>query len=215
MPGNTLLAHAPASSSSHREGGPEQLFALDGSFHGEFHRLLRDDKSDARHLQQLIEAINRCYYPAEFEGVRDKLFLWIGHRLDEQPTISYVASDAIPRQRLRLRRSRLPKAIDGTFEYLADHLLLVVAQPHGPADTIAALRIDADLYATLMAIRQGLPRHLVNPGELNRLDAFIDRLRQIQPEPGSDFLVYNAEHVLPGLIEMTADYSSYLSVRRV
>jgi hypothetical protein len=167
------------------------------------------------HLQHLIEAINRCYYLAEFEGVRDKLFLWIGHRLHEQPTISYVASDSIPRQRLRLRRPHPPAALTGPFEYLPDHLLLVVARPDGTADTMATLRIDADLYATLAAIQQGLPRHLVDPGELNRLDAFVDRMRQVQPEQGADFLVYNAEHVLPGVIQMAADYSSYLTVRRV
>jgi hypothetical protein len=66
----------------------------------------------------------------------------------------------------------------------------------------------------LSAIERGLPRHLINPGELNRLDAFIDRLRSAVPEEGFEFLVYNAEHVLPGIVLMTPDYARYVSVRR-
>jgi hypothetical protein len=77
------------------------------------------------------------------------------------------------------------------------------------------LRIDAVLYGTLTAIEQGLPRHLINPGELNRLDSFIDRIRGENPEQGFEFLIYNAEQVVPAVVQMTPDYARYDAVRRL
>jgi hypothetical protein len=147
--------------------------------------------------------------------MREKLYLWVGHRLDEQPTASYVANESIPRHRLQLRRPGPPPSLAGALDYLPDHILLGVTSAQGELDVDTALRIDAELYATLMAIEQGLPRHLINPGELNRLDAFIDRLRGADPEQGDEFLTYNAEHVVASVVQMTPDYSSYVAVRRL
>ena len=80
----------------HTDGGDDRIFALDESSHADFHRMLQTDTHDAEHRRVLIEAINRCYFPHDFDGMRDKLCLWIGHRLDEQPTKSFVASECIP-----------------------------------------------------------------------------------------------------------------------
>lgn len=199
----------------HVEGGPESVFRLDDSSHGTFHDILRDDRADARHMQTLIGAINRCYFPTDFEGMREKLLLWVGHRLDEQPTSSYVANEAIPRQRLQIRRPGPSPTLEGAIDYLPDHLMLGVVTPQGELALESSLRVDATLYATLMSIEDGLPRHLINPGELNRLDAFIDRLRGASPEQGYEFLTYNAEHVVASVVQMTPDYASYVSVRRL
>ena len=199
----------------HIEGGERRVFALDNSSHGAFHAILRDASSDPLHLQTLIGAINRAYFPADFEGMREKLFLWIGHRLDEQPTASYVANEAIPRQRLQLRRPKLPARLTDAFDYTPDHLLLGVVSSTGQFSVETSLRIDAVLYGTLVAIEQGLPRHLINPGELNRLDSFIDRLRGENPEEGFEFLIYNAEQVVPAVVQMTPDYTRYDAVRRL
>ena len=73
----------------HAEGGEERVFELEDSPHGTFHGMLRTDTNDPGHLRFLVEAINRCYFPHDFDGMRDKLCLWIGHRLDEQPTKSF------------------------------------------------------------------------------------------------------------------------------
>lgn len=197
----------------HIEGGTS-VFKLDDSSHAEFHKMLGESRSDPLHLQTLIGAINRCYFPAVFEGMREKLFLWVGHRLDEQPTTSYVANESIPRQRLQLRRPAPMLDLAGAFDYRPDHLLLGVIVD-GVFAVETSLRIDASLYSTLIAIEQGLPRHLINPGELNRLDAFIDRLRGHAPEQGYEFLTYNAEHVLASVVQMTPDYAHYVSVRRI
>jgi hypothetical protein len=93
--------------------------------------------------------------------------------------------------------------------------LLGVVSPTGQFSVETSLRIDAVLYGTLVAIEQGLPRHLINPGELNRLDSFIDRLRGENLEEGFEFLIYNAEQVVPAVVQMTPDYTRYDAVRRL
>ena len=199
----------------HVDGGESSVFKLDDRSHAEFHALLRNSFEDTLNLQNLIEAINRCYFPTEYEGMREKLYLWVGHRLDEQPTTSYVANEAVHRQRLQLRRPEPTSVFRGSFDYIEDHILLGVTLPEGDVNVDLSLRIDAELYASLVAIKQGLPRHLIDPGKLNRLDAFIDKLRGANPDLGSEFLIYNAEHVVSSVVHMTPAYASYEAVRRV
>ena len=197
----------------HAQGGEERVFALDDSSHGTFHGMLQTDANDASHLRILIEAINRRYFPHDFDGMRDKLCLWIGHRLDEQPTKSFVAGECVPLGRLVLRRPAPPAALRKTLDYVPDHLLLSVGDPGVSPDM--SLRIDPALFDTLWAIKEGLPRHLINPGELNRLDTFIDRLRGAGPEPLAEFLIYNAEHVTSSAVRLSADRTRYDHVGRL
>ena len=69
--------------------------------------------------------------------------------------------------------------------------------------------------APLWAVIGGLPRHLINPGELNRLDTFVDRLRHGTPSQLPDFLVYNAEHVSSSAVKMSTGFDRYLGARRL
>ena len=201
----------------HAEGGEDRVFALDDSSHATFHRMLQTDAHDTEHRRVLIEAINRCYFPHDFEGMRDNLCLWIGHRLDEQPTKSFVANECIPQGRLALRRPAPPAALRDNLEYVQDHLLLGLANPGGGIFRDLSLRIDPTLFDTLWSIKSGLPRHLINPGELNRLDTFIDRLRRASPapEPLPEFLIYNAEHVASSAVRLSADLARYDQVDRL
>ena len=189
------------------------FFSLDYSSHAKFHELIDDGHEDTSLLQDLIESINYCYFPIQEENmqidIRGRLYLWVGHRLDEQPTTSYVANESIPYKRLCLKRPEPPPFFGGKFDYVADHILL------GVTDKICSLRIDAELYASLSVIKQGLPRHLVNLGSLSRLDSFIDTLRRTGPIQDSQFLIYNAEHVVPSVIRMSDGYSRYETVRRI
>ena len=197
----------------HSAGG-ERVFKLDRSSHALFHEMLRVTDADAEHLSQIVEAINRCYFPHNFDGIKEKLCLWVGHRLDEQPTKSFVAGEYIPASRLRIRRPRPPGALRDALAYVPDHLVLRATAPGTPAED-GALRIDAALFRTLWAIRQGLPRHLINPGELNRLDTFVDRLRRMDPTPLHEFLVFNAEHVASSAVQLSAGCDRYLGARRL
>ena len=86
----------------------ERVFELDTGADARFHKMLRTPEEDAEHLGVLVEAVNRCYFPHRFEGMRDKLCLWIGHRLDEQPTKSFVAGECIPQERLSIVRPEPP-----------------------------------------------------------------------------------------------------------
>ena len=199
----------------HAQGGEERVFALDDSSHGTFHGMLQTDANDAANLRFLIKAINRCYVPHDFDGMRDKLCLWIGHRLDEQPTKSFVASECVPLGRLVLSRPAPPAALRETLDYVPDHLLLGTGDRGDSISPDLSLRIDPELFDTLWAIKEGLPRHLINPGELNRLDTFIDRLRGAGPEPLHEFLIYNAEHVASCAVRLSADRTRYDHVGRL
>ena len=198
----------------HAEGGQKEVFALDDSSHGRFHAVLEGGDDD-EHLRWLIEAINRCYFPHRFEGIDEKLCLWIGHRLDEQPTKSFVASQCIPFARLGLRRPKPPGQLAEALDHVADHLLLGLNDESGAVSGHLGLRIDAALFDTLWSIHSGLPRHLINPGELNRLDSFVDRLRGAAPEALARFLIYNAEHVASSAVQLSADRGRYQRVDRL
>ena len=201
----------------HADGG-DRVFDLDPRPHARFHDVVRNPDADAEHLGRIVEAVNRCYFPIRFDGSRDKLCLWIGHRLDEQPTKSYVAGECIPRERLSISRPRPPGALRGALNYLPDHVILSVSErheQHGPSSAEVKLRIDAGLFGTLSEIVDGLPWHLVNPGELNRLDTFLDRLRGLTPSPLPEFLVYNAEHVASTAVKMSPAFDRYVETRRL
>lgn len=198
----------------HADGG-DNVFRLDHASHARFHELLRTPEDDAEHLRVLIEAINRCYFPDRFGGITEKLCLWIGHRLDEQPTKSFVAGECIPGERLHIQRPEPPGALKDAFAYVPDHMILSEKGRQGDAHRDVSLRIDAALFRALSAVLGGLPRHLIDPGELSRLDTFVDRLRHGRPSRLRDFLVYNAEHVTSSAVKMSTSFDRYLGARRL
>lgn len=198
----------------HKEGGETHIFKLDDSSHSHFHTILRSEENDTEHLYFLVEAINRCYFPHDFEGKKEKLCLWVGHRLDEQPTKSFVASECIPHDRLIIRRPVPIGVPKNVLEYVPDHLFLSAKNTDGTVSRDLSLRVDAGLFKTLWVIRHGLPRHLINPGELNRLDSFIDRLRHVNPAPLAEFLIYNAEHVASSSVKISTNPVRYVNIHR-
>ena len=198
----------------HQDGG-NKIFELDLSPHGRFHEILRSPAGDADHLALLVEAINRSYCPRHFEGANENLYLWIGHRLDEQPTKSFFAGEYIPKSRLEILRPELPGALKGAFSYVPDHLILMVKSPRPAGSPEVALRIDAALFRTLSETLHGLPRHLINPGELNRLDAFMDRLSRTDPMQLPEFLMHNTEYVTSSAVKLSPDLGTYEGVRRL
>ncbi len=198
----------------HEDGG-KKIFELDLSSHGKFHRILRNPDDDADHLGLLVNAINRSYCPHHFEAATEYLYLWIGHCLDEQPTKSFIAGEYIPRNRLELRRPQPPGALGDALPYVPDHLILAVTSPKGSGLTSGALRIDAALFRTLSAMLHGLPRHLIDPGELNRLDAFMDRLSCMVPMQLSEFLIHNTEHVTSSAVKLSPDFGTYQRIRQL
>lgn len=197
----------------HGDGG-KPIFQLDLGSHARFHSILRSPDTDADNLRLLVEAINRSYCPHHFEGDRDNLYLWISHRLDEQPTKSFIAGECIPCTRLEIRRPEPPGALKDAFGYVPDHLILAVTAGSSSESGDGALRVDAALFRTLSAMLHGLPRHLINPDELNRLDTFMDRLRRMDPMHLPEFLVFNTEHVSSSAIKLSPGHGSYLGVRQ-
>ena len=198
----------------HVDGG-DTVFELDLRADARFHDMLRTPAADADHLRQLVTAINRSYCPHPFEGAQDDLYLWIGHRLDEQPTKSFIAGECISRDRLRIRRPKPPDALNDALAYGPDHLLLSVAATGDLDSPEIALRIDAVLFRTLWTMLHGLPRHLINPSELNRLDAFVDRLRRLAPSRLPMFVIHNTEHVTSSAVKLVNDHGMYHEVRQL
>ena len=198
----------------HADGG-KRIFELDLGAHAQFHKMLRSPAADADHLGKLVEAINRSYCPHRFKGTTDNLYLWIGHRLDEQPTKSFVAGECIPNSRLAIRRPEPPGALKSGLGYVHDHMILNVTASQASGSADGALRIDAVLFRTLSAMLHGLPRHLINPDELNRLDAFIDRLRHMEPIQLPEFLIHNTEHVNSSAVKLSADFGTYKCIRQL
>ena len=198
----------------HVDGGT-RLFELDLGSHARFHEILRTPANDTNHLGELIEAINRSYCPQPFEGESDSLYLWVGHRLDEQPTKSFVAGECLPSDRLSIRRPQPPAALRDAFAYVPDHLLLTVAPSRRTTSQRTSLRIDAALFRTLWAMLHGLPRHLINPDELNRLDSFMDRLRRTEPSELPEFLVHNTKHVASTRVRKSRNFDLYQRVRQL
>ena len=198
----------------HVDGG-DTVFELDLGADARFHDMLQTPAADANHLRQLVTAINRSYCPNDFEEAQDHLYLWIGHRLDEQPTKSFIAGECISSDRLGIRRPKLPSALNDALAYVPDHLLLTVAAIRDSDSPEVALRIDAVLFRTLWRMLHGLPRHLINPSELNRLDAFVDRLRCMAPTKLPMFLIHNTEHVTSSAIKLANGHGMYQEVRQL
>ena len=93
--------------------------------------------------------------------------------------------------------------------------MLSVAATQNSVSPEGALRIDAALFRTLWAILHGLPRHLINPAVLNRLDAFMDRLRRMEPVQLPKFLIHNTEHVTSSAVKMFHGRGVYQEVRQL
>ena len=93
---------------------------------------------------------------------------------------------------------RRPPRFGPTWSTFRTTFLLSLENPGGAVSRDLSLRIDPALFDTLWSITGGLPRHLINPGELNRLDTFIDRLCRAPPapEPLPEFLIYNADRAV-------------------
>lgn len=133
-----------------------ETFALEPEYAGRFaEKLAEAAQGDPLLVREIIEAINLCYCPIPFPGVKERLCLWIGHRYHEQPTRSYVANQFIPASDFEIVVPRLPRRMCDTkgraaLDYQPDHFLL----RHRGAGA-RGLRVDFSLFSTLSDLRAG------------------------------------------------------------
>lgn len=174
----------------------------------EFRDLLRGASSGSRPVVALVDAINAAYCPARFSGREHHLYLWTGHRFHEQPSRSFVATERIGVDDLRLEAPRLPLRVESAFPFHGDHLMLVAPGRDG-----ARLRIDYALYRTLRRLGRGLPRKLVPEREVHRLDAFLEQLGAGRRGGGGTVWSVHLEHMQVLRVGLSPDGNRYESVR--
>lgn len=174
----------------------------------EFEGLLERTHAGVESLVSLVDAINAAYCPARFSGREHHLYLWSGHRFHEQPSRSFVATERIGVDDLRLEVPRLPARVEGAFDYVGDHLLLLAPSRGG-----ARLRIDYPLFRTLRRLGRGLPRKLVPEREVHRLDAFLEKLGATRNASGDTIWSVHLEHMQVLRVGLSPNRRRYESVR--
>ncbi len=185
------------------------VFALEDEASKEFQGFINTPISDITLKKKVIGAINRCYCPVKFSGWNDALYLWIGHRYHEKPTISYVANQSISHNEFQLLVPRLPNRVHKVLEYRPDHFLL---QFKGEGKTPISLRIDYPLYNTLVKIVRGMPRQLVPERDINRLDMFMERMQSLEIPQNREFFTYNVYFGEFTKFHLSADWKKYQEV---
>jgi len=193
----------------HRAG--EDAFVLQGGFAQEFRDLLHQSIGHRIQVaEQIVEAINLCYCPAASVEHRSKLYLWVGHRYHEQPSRAFVAQAFFHTTDFDVLLPRLPKRLEGAFDYRPDHFTLQLRK----GGDRYRLIIDFRLFETLRRVQKGLPRHLLPERDLNRLDSFLTQLHAAEPQRTSEFLIYNQETLTTSRIQLSEDQSQYIRVTR-
>jgi hypothetical protein len=190
----------------HESGG--EIMALDGSPGNDLMRVLRANREpEPAFKHSLIEYVNLAYCPEPFPEMTTQLYLWIGHRYQEQPSHGHVANQFVSSNELELLPPRLPQRLAGAFDYQADHLVL----KYHPSDV--RLRVDYALFVALERLRQGLPRQLLPDRELNRLDAFLEQLRRADVPQTRVFVIHNHDDRTTAQITLSPDLNSYEAVK--
>jgi hypothetical protein len=188
-----------------------EAFALEEEHARQFAQQLDEAKQGDGLLRgEILCAINLCYCPKPFRGMKDRLHLWIGHRYHEQPTRSYVANQFVPADKFEIFVPRLPRRLDDKLDYQPDHFVLRYRDTSGRT---ISLRVDFSLFATLADLRAGLPRHLMPDRDLNRLDAFLEQLQAASPSQDREFVAFNTVHRLATRIRLSSDWKRYEEIK--
>jgi hypothetical protein len=194
----------------HRHG--DHAFDLEPSDARAFLDILHEAATpDEVFKQKIIAAINRSYCPKQFDGSKQNLHLWIGHRFHEQPSRCFMANQSLPASAFDVFVPRLPRRLSGALTYRPDHLVL----EHRAPEETCRLKIDYPLYATLTQIAAGFPRHLAAERDLNRLDAFMDELKSLNPERKRQFVSFSSENRVVNRITLSADFRQYTEVENL
>jgi hypothetical protein len=189
----------------------EDAFALEEDAAKQYRDLLTAaEHPDDSLKRKIVKAINLCYCPRSFNGIEEKLCLWIGHRFHEKPTRSYVSNQSIPSGLFSIQLPRLPRRLVGALDldYAPDHFLL---RYEANGKTVS-LRTDYSLFNTLSKLANGMPRHLVPERDVNRLDVFLEQLQALNVQQERVFIAFNAEHRLVSRLRLSSDWKKYEEV---
>jgi len=171
----------------HKAGN--QVFSLDEDHASNFCELIsKANDDDPIYKIKVIRAINSCYCAVSFPGNEAALYLWVGHRFHEQPTRSYIASQKIISDDLRMYLPRVPRRLGDSIEYVPDHFDIQYQKEN---NKMVRLKVNYLLYRTLCKLLYGLPRNLMPDSDINRLDLFIEQLHTLNVEQSREFICFN------------------------
>ncbi|HVG11032.1 MAG TPA: Druantia anti-phage system protein DruA [Thermoanaerobaculia bacterium] len=200
----------------HRNG--DQAFTLEPEDAVDFSRLLENAREPDDVLRRkLVRALNMCFCPIPFHGCEDAFWLWIGHRFHEQPSRCFLANQSVHATDFQIWVPRLPRRLAGAWAYRPDHLILeyqpsLLQSQLSVGEEPCRLMIDFALWSTLHKLRTGFPRHLASERELNRVDAFLNKILRTNPPQGRVFVVFNNENRLVTRVTLTNDYRQYTDI---
>ena len=192
----------------HKSG--EEAFELDDVDAKEFGDLVQGRKGSGGTLvADLVDAINAAYCPRRFASRDQHLYLWNGHRFQEQPSRSFIAAERVATEDLVAEIPRLPARLEGCFDYSPDHIALTARRLPGTP----RLRIDFPLWQTLQRLARGLPRKLVPERDIHRLDAFLQKLGSSSVGERDTVWSVHLENLELIQVNLSADRSRFERVR--
>ncbi|CAO3426270.1 hypothetical protein [Azospirillum argentinense] len=187
----------------------DELSSLDDPDVRSFMSLLKGaSENDYMMKRQLVMALNAAFCPTTFPALQEHLYLWSGHRFHDQPSRSFVASQRVAVDDLRIEIPRLPKRVEGGPAYQPDHVVLT----HGENANAIRLKIDFDLFRSLQRLSRGLPRKLIPDRDVNRVETFLERLSASRAETRRTVMSAHLEHLDVIEVVLSNDGKAYQKV---
>jgi hypothetical protein len=176
----------------HERGG--QLIDVRRDAGSSFLQILHNAGQNASaYLPAVIRAINAFFCP-EYDEDGEQLRLWNSQRYDNLSPHVLVSTRRVPKDKFDLLVPRLPPWLDGAMDYQADHLYLRYKGTTGDGNASSiGLRIDRELWSTLMKSKSGVPMAIRSVQHAQQLQTFIGRIQYHERNSASaaKALVYN------------------------
>ena len=189
----------------------DRSFCLENEDARKFQRVLRETTdNDIVARRELVASVNRAFCPVPFSGADENLYLWSGHRFQEQTSQVFLANQRLSIDRITLSKPRLPTRVQQAIpDYKPDHIAIAFVD-----NRRFMLKIDANLFITFCKLARGLPRKLMEEGDLFRIEAFVEYLTGLGFP--SDRQVLSSDLTRREVIEvhMSADSQRYERVIR-
>lgn len=155
--------------------------------------LKNSERNAAAYLSAVLRSINTFFCP-EYDEDGEALRLWNSQRYDNLPPHVLVSTRRVSKDKFELLVPKLPPWLGEAMDYKADHLYLVYrGNAVGTRAGNVGLRIDRELWSTLMKSKSGVPMAIRSMQHAQQLQTFIGRIQYHERNTASTAkaLVYN------------------------